>query len=110
MKNLLFALLLISAPFAAFSQQFVAEETPKTYYYEIQVQDIGSWSDDASVKIIQTTLKNAFDRIVPMSSDGSFETSTSFIVSEEKIEDILTNAGFVLQSFSRDTKLITNKL
>jgi len=102
---ILSALLIVSA--TATAQQTVTTE-PSVYYYTIAITDIGSWSDDGTIKAIQTVLKPIFEVHPQMNENGEFKVSTDFFINETKTASIIQEAGFSMSSFTRRTNLQTN--
>ena len=99
---ILSALLIISA--TASAQQTVTTE-PSVYYYTISITDIGNWSDDGTIKTIQTVLKPIFEVNPVMNENGEFKDSTDFFVYEAKTAYLIQEAGFSMSSFNRKTNL-----
>lgn len=89
-----------ASTFFTFAQQTVAPAEPSVFYYEIEVVEIGQWSDDGTIKMVQTAFKPVFERILPLRENtNTFYISTDFPVTENAVRRTLVEAGFELQSF-----------
>lgn len=90
--------------------QQVATIEPDTYSYSLTISDIGSWSNDATIKTVQTALKPIFEVIVPMNDAGEFKVTTAFEINEEKAGIIIQRAGFNMSSFEKQSEYNTLQL
>lgn len=91
--------LLISTGLDAQQQSFT--EAPQTYTYSFQLENIGEWDDDGTVKRIQTALRPTFDALMKFNEvSNEFTITTSFPVEREKLEIIVLEEGFELIEFN----------
>ncbi|GEM_PF-4273861 len=101
--------LLLTVAFFAISGFMYAQQTVQqqaaVFHYTLKVTDVGTWSDDGTVKVVQTILKPIFDAPPKMNEQGAFVITTNFPIKEEKTSLILANEGFDLADFRMRTDI-----
>ena len=94
--------MLISVNFA-YAQQALAKEVQprKIETYLVQIQNLNSQTDEATIKEVRASLEDIFD-VLPTfdASSGVFEFQTASTFTHEKVELLLADRGLVLISFT----------